>query len=210
MGIGFWAKISKSETFSFLEFPKDQNEPKFQNYNFSSAKAPSAQPQISTLSHTNLRLIAHNALPPYHPRSIASALSSSQTLFPPTYPLQTVTPQIPMPSPIPIPPTNPHLSRRTFTHHALTRPAILPPHTLAPPSPSTTINPLATILDLLPKISSHPSLASIQVRCGPRATYDPSHRVRKRRHGFLARLRSRTGRMMLKRRKQKGRGTLSH
>ncbi|GAM83448.1 hypothetical protein ANO11243_014360 [Dothideomycetidae sp. 11243] len=48
------------------------------------------------------------------------------------------------------------------------------------------------------------------VRGGKRDTYDPSHRVRKRRVGFLARMRSRTGRKILSRRKTKGRAVLSH
>ncbi|KAF8531310.1 ribosomal protein L34, partial [Trichophaea hybrida] len=53
-------------------------------------------------------------------------------------------------------------------------------------------------------------LRALQVRNGPRDTFDPSHRVRKRRSGFLARIRTRTGRATLKRRKHKGRKSLSH
>lgn len=63
---------------------------------------------------------------------------------------------------------------------------------------------------LAPRISASPVLRALQVRNGPRDTYDPSHRVRKRRAGFLARNRSRTGRAILKRRQLKGRKTLSH
>ncbi|KAI6708383.1 hypothetical protein JHW43_009099, partial [Diplocarpon mali] len=66
------------------------------------------------------------------------------------------------------------------------------------------------ILDLLPNISTHPSVGAMQIRCGPRRTFDPSHFVRKRRHGFLSRIRTRKGRALLKRRKAKGRTTLSH
>ncbi|KAF8608847.1 hypothetical protein BDV93DRAFT_210547 [Ceratobasidium sp. AG-I] len=40
--------------------------------------------------------------------------------------------------------------------------------------------------------------------------YQPSQRVRKRRHGFLARLRSRSGRKVLARRRFKGRRSLTH
>jgi len=50
----------------------------------------------------------------------------------------------------------------------------------------------------------------MQVRGAKRDTFNPSHLVRKRRHGFLSRARSRTGRMILKRRKVKRRNTLSH
>ncbi|KAL2350676.1 ribosomal protein L34-domain-containing protein [Cryomyces antarcticus] len=78
-----------------------------------------------------------------------------------------------------------------------------PPAALAAPATS----PLA---DVLPKVTTHPALAGIQVRNGPRDTYDPSHRVRKRRHGFLSRLRTRTGRATLRRRRAKGRTTMSH
>jgi large subunit ribosomal protein L34 len=55
-----------------------------------------------------------------------------------------------------------------------------------------------------------PSLTLLQVRGAKRDTYDPSHRVRKRRHGFLSRLRTKNGRNTLKRRKLRGRNTLSH
>ncbi|KAL2007049.1 hypothetical protein VTN00DRAFT_8487 [Thermoascus crustaceus] len=44
---------------------------------------------------------------------------------------------------------------------------------------------------------------------GKRNTYNPSRRVQKRRHGFLARLRSRGGRKILMRRRAKGRKWLS-
>ena len=56
-----------------------------------------------------------------------------------------------------------------------------------------------------------PVFSAQQVRCGARGTeYQPSQRVRKRRHGFLARLKSRTGKKVLQRRRNKGRKFLSH
>ncbi|KAF2280925.1 uncharacterized protein EI97DRAFT_409270 [Westerdykella ornata] len=65
-------------------------------------------------------------------------------------------------------------------------------------------------LDLAGKISQHPALGSMQIRAGPRDTYNPSHFVRKRRHGFLSRLRTKKGRKLLMRRIKKGRWNLSH
>ncbi|KAF9884154.1 hypothetical protein FE257_002212 [Aspergillus nanangensis] len=44
---------------------------------------------------------------------------------------------------------------------------------------------------------------------GKRSTYNPSRRVQKRRHGFLARMRTRGGRIVLMRRRVKGRKALS-
>jgi large subunit ribosomal protein L34 len=99
---------------------------------------------------------------------------------------------------------------RTFTSFLMPsrRPTIFPLRT----SPSLPTNVIVgeEALDLQPKISTHPALGSIQVRCGPRNTFNPSHFVRKRRHGFLSRIRTRKGRATLKRRRAKGRSTLSH
>ncbi|GAB7340618.1 hypothetical protein MBLNU457_7023t1 [Dothideomycetes sp. NU457] len=52
--------------------------------------------------------------------------------------------------------------------------------------------------------------AATQVRGAKRDTYDPSNLVRKRRHGFLSRARTRLGKKLLKRRRLKGRSSLSH
>ncbi|MCJ1340475.1 hypothetical protein MMC09_005771 [Bachmanniomyces sp. S44760] len=103
-----------------------------------------------------------------------------------------------------------------FTTRTLLRPSILPTHEAQPPFSQATAGSNVSaasaplLADLMPKISTHPALASAQVRNGPRNTYDPSHRVRKRRAGFLARVKSRTGRAILKRRRLKRRSTLSH
>ncbi|KAF2683503.1 hypothetical protein K458DRAFT_340625 [Lentithecium fluviatile CBS 122367] len=79
-----------------------------------------------------------------------------------------------------------------------------------PGSITTPAIPSAGALDIASKISTHPALGSIQIRCGPRDTYNPSHLVRKRRHGFLSRIRTKKGRKLLMRRLKKGRWNLSH
>ncbi|CAG8979512.1 hypothetical protein HYALB_00004964 [Hymenoscyphus albidus] len=111
-------------------------------------------------------------------------------------------------------------SKRTFTNLTPRRPTIFPstqrsfaPPTQSLPATATTTSHTGEILDvaILPyKMSGHEAMRGMQVRCAPRNTFNPSHFVRKRRHGFLARLRSRTGRMILKRRRVKKRSTLSH
>jgi len=78
-----------------------------------------------------------------------------------------------------------------------------PPPRLTPPTP-------------LPHLTPRPSTSphrhqQMQVRFTVRGTeYQPSQRKRKRRHGFLARLRSVGGRKILKRRALKGRKNMSH
>lgn len=90
------------------------------------------------------------------------------------------------------------------------------PSTLAAPGAPTTAPPCssssssAETLDIVGKISASAAFAGTQIRCGPRDTYNPSHIVRKRRHGFLTRLRSKKGRKLLMRRLVKGRVNLSH
>ncbi|KAF2624284.1 hypothetical protein BU25DRAFT_413547 [Macroventuria anomochaeta] len=85
------------------------------------------------------------------------------------------------------------------------------PATLAAPgAPSTAVASSLETLDLVGKISASPAFAGVQIRCGPRDTYNPSHIVRKRRHGFLCRLRTKKGRKLLMRRLTRGRWNLSH
>ncbi|KAK7966601.1 uncharacterized protein PG986_000878 [Apiospora aurea] len=116
-----------------------------------------------------------------------------------------------------------HLSRRTFTSLPSLRPSLpsarqtvfrashptcAPVPTAAAPWPSTG----ESVLDIVPKtaISSSPIFGGVQIRCGPRPTMATSSRlVRKRRHGFLSRIRSRNGRRTLQRRKSKSRHVLS-
>ncbi|KAI0691774.1 ribosomal protein L34-domain-containing protein [Cytidiella melzeri] len=90
--------------------------------------------------------------------------------------------------------------RSTFT--AVTRSSMLCSFI---PSPLAAMNTLWTV-------KSSPVLALVQqVRYGSRGTeYQPSQRKRKRKHGFLARKRSVTGRKILLRRMAKSRKYLSH
>ncbi|KAF3005820.1 hypothetical protein E8E13_008156 [Curvularia kusanoi] len=85
------------------------------------------------------------------------------------------------------------------------------PSTLAAPgTASPAVASSSETLDIMGKISASPAFAGVQIRCGPRDTYNPSHFVRKRRHGFLSRLRTKKGRKLLMRRLTKGRVNLSH
>ncbi|KAL7270624.1 hypothetical protein RUND412_006667 [Rhizina undulata] len=95
----------------------------------------------------------------------------------------------------------------TFLH----RPTIFPASPAGLSIPTTTPTSMTGITaTIAPRISDHPALRALQVRNGPRNTFDPSHRVRKRRYGFLARRKTRTGRMILMRRREKGRKSLTH
>ncbi|KAH8663954.1 hypothetical protein BX600DRAFT_287510 [Xylariales sp. PMI_506] len=116
------------------------------------------------------------------------------------------------------------VSKRTFTSLPTLRPTILPkysssvfrsstPTTSLAPTTSTAIETSSgEVLDIVSKsaITTHPSFGGLQVRCGPRPTMARSSRlIRKRRHGFLSRVQSRTGRRTLQRRRTKGRHSLS-
>lgn len=101
-------------------------------------------------------------------------------------------------------------SLRAFSILSSRRPMLFPPSTLSAPGPSSQLGCSSETLDLVGKISAHPGLGSMQIRCGPRDTYNPSHLVRKRRHGFLSRIRTKKGRKTLMRRVKKGRWNLSH
>ncbi|KAG6041145.1 hypothetical protein E4U41_005869 [Claviceps citrina] len=104
---------------------------------------------------------------------------------------------------------------RTFTTLSPIRPSLTPLRpanallpAFAPPSGCVA----AETADLVPRgaVSSHPALAALQVRFGPRNTMNGHTRlVQKRRHGFLCRMRSRTGRKIIWRRRLKGRTQLA-
>ncbi|KAL7795343.1 tRNA synthetases class I (M) domain-containing protein [Trichoderma ceciliae] len=105
------------------------------------------------------------------------------------------------------------LSQRTFTCLSPLRPTLTstfrPSNSFAP-SPTTPSPAAATeTADVVPKtaLSSHPSLlGALQLRFGPRNTMNGHTRlVQKRRHGWLKRTRSKSGRRILMRRKLKGR-----
>ncbi|KAL4798922.1 ribosomal protein L34-domain-containing protein [Aspergillus venezuelensis] len=69
--------------------------------------------------------------------------------------------------------------------------------------------PQATQPSILSQLPQTRSFSASAAPGAPRKTYNPSRRVQKRRHGFLARLRTKNGREILKRRRAKGRKALS-
>ncbi|KAL2130997.1 hypothetical protein VTI74DRAFT_5679 [Chaetomium olivicolor] len=116
---------------------------------------------------------------------------------------------------------------RAFSHLPTLRPSLAPSQSIFR-APSQTLQSNApttvtaghatttgeTTLDLLSKsaITAHPALAGCasQIRCGPRPTMSNASRlIQKRRHGFLSRVKTQTGRKTLMRRRVKGRKRLS-
>ncbi|KUI71482.1 50S ribosomal protein L34 [Cytospora mali] len=102
-----------------------------------------------------------------------------------------------------------------FTRRSTALPPSIFTPTSAAPAAAGALGDVA-VADIVPTtaITSNPALASIgsQIRCGPRNYMNmnrPSRLIRQRRHGFLSRIRTKTGRKMLQRRKSKGRKMLS-
>ncbi|EYE94776.1 mitochondrial 54S ribosomal protein bL34m [Aspergillus ruber CBS 135680] len=83
------------------------------------------------------------------------------------------------------------------------------PPTTAITSTSTLLSPLTSTLTSAFNQSPSRQFSASASLAGKRITYNPSRRVQKRRHGFLARLRSRGGRKILMRRRQRGKKALS-
>ncbi|KAL1588417.1 hypothetical protein WHR41_02970 [Cladosporium halotolerans] len=110
-------------------------------------------------------------------------------------------------------PVGPQMARQTFAPIQATRSygvlSSLPSRPTVAPSTATSAI-AADIPTASFQLPYQPGSSLLQVRGAKRDTYDPSHRVRKRRHGFLSRVRSRNGRKILKRRTLRGRNTLSH
>lgn len=111
-------------------------------------------------------------------------------------------------------PSAPIQNRKTFAAHTHLHRSFgvlssLPSRPTVAPSTATSAI-AADIPTASFQLPYQPGSSLLQVRGAKRDTYDPSHRVRKRRHGFLSRVRSRNGRKILKRRTLRGRNTLSH
>ncbi|KAF4555325.1 putative ribosomal protein L34 [Elsinoe fawcettii] len=131
-----------------------------------------------------------NALPkaPLISRYLPLHLSS------PAYPIDTLRPS----------------QSRPLTLSTIVRPALPRPRLETSTSTSPILSSLSSRQGATSTAPSGPSASLLLVRGAKRDTYDPSHRVRKRRHGFLARLRSRTGRKTINRRRTRGRRDVSH
>ncbi|TGJ80284.1 hypothetical protein E0Z10_g8472 [Xylaria hypoxylon] len=126
--------------------------------------------------------------------------------------------------------TQTQATRRTFSSLPHLRPSVLAStgtvfrpcnsgNTLLSRLPTITTSPTGVtgapegVLDIVPKsaITAHPALAGPQqIRCGPRPTMARTSRlIRKRRHGFLSRIRTRNGQRLLQRRREKKRSVMS-
>ncbi|KAH6711262.1 hypothetical protein BKA61DRAFT_112374 [Leptodontidium sp. MPI-SDFR-AT-0119] len=103
-------------------------------------------------------------------------------------------------------------SKRTFTSlRGPSRPTVFQSSIIPRQSFASTTSPaICSSSGILANISALRAFSTTPVLGAPRDTFDPSHFVRKRRHGFLSRIRTRKGRALLKRRKAKKRSTLSH
>ncbi|CZS89727.1 related to ribosomal protein L34, mitochondrial [Rhynchosporium agropyri] len=103
-------------------------------------------------------------------------------------------------------------SKRTFTSlRGPSRPTLF--QSSLPPGSAPILSTSPTTLTssgILSNLCAPRAFSTTSVLGAPRDTFDPSHFVRKRRHGFLSRLKTRKGRAMLKRRLAKRRSTLSH
>ncbi|KAL2833446.1 ribosomal protein L34-domain-containing protein [Aspergillus cavernicola] len=96
-----------------------------------------------------------------------------------------------------------HLRPFSLATTTLTRP------TLTHQTPSTS-SLLAAAAAATPTFSQKSrSFSASASLAGRRSTYNPSRRVQKRRHGFLSRLRTKNGRKIFTRRREKGRKNLS-
>ncbi|RIA96012.1 ribosomal protein L34-domain-containing protein [Glomus cerebriforme] len=95
---------------------------------------------------------------------------------------------------------------RTFCPITLRIQQIFPPNGF---SSIGLLNSQNLISQIIPSQTTHIFGTQVRFRTYGRE-YQPSNLVRKRRHGFLARLRSKTGKKILARRRMKGRKYLSH
>ncbi|KAL7893779.1 tRNA synthetases class I (M) domain-containing protein [Trichoderma sp. TUCIM 5745] len=166
---------------------------------YSHHQVSTSQPQLSTNPPIHLHILSPASA--RHTHRVASSPLTMHSIIRLARPL--LAPRI---SP---------LSQRTFSCLSPLRPTLTstfrPNNSFTPsPTATATASPAeTTTADVVPKtaLSMHPSLqGAMQLRFGPRNTMNGHTRlVQKRRHGWLKRTRSKTGRRILQRRKLKGR-----
>ncbi|KAL4781191.1 ribosomal protein L34-domain-containing protein [Aspergillus varians] len=103
----------------------------------------------------------------------------------------------------------------SFSRASQFRPFSLATTTLTPTRPTlSSLSPRSqqpqSLLPIASAISQQSrSFSASASLAGRRSTYNPSRRVQKRRHGFLSRLRTKNGRKIIARRRDKGRKCMS-
>lgn len=142
-------------------------------------------------------------------QSITSSTNSSNLIKPTSITCATTStiPSIFKPATSTTPPSSSSLPIPTY--HPFRTLSTINPCPFSSTSRTSTSTSILSLLSSSTTSSFNSNLGSLRFRSYG-AEYQPSQRIRKRRHGFLNRLKSRGGRKILKRRLEKGRRFLTH